>query len=235
LTQITSGGERVDATVAEPVRRRRSEARANRTRIIDAAIGAFAADPDASMDDVARAAGVVRRTVYAHFPSREALVEGIADEASAELVASFGADVPVPERPDLALAVLALLTWPVGDRFRMLLTFARKELGEQRILDLMEPARAPAIAMVEQGQREGTFSSYLPAGLLVAMTEAVTMTLLDQVNKGGVTDSGESFGVVSLVLLGVAPDRAAEVVDEARAWIQAAEGAQVPAAGPDRR
>ncbi|MGW6378098.1 TetR/AcrR family transcriptional regulator [Rhodococcus sp. NPDC055112] len=221
--------------MAEPVRRRRSEARANRTRIIDAAIGAFAADPDASMDDVARAAGVVRRTVYAHFPSREALVEGIADEASAALVASFGADIARPERPDLALAVLALLTWPVGDRFRMLLTFARKELGEQRMLDLMEPARAPTIALVEQGQRDGLFSSYLPAGLLVAMTEAVTMTLLDQANKGGIRDSGESFGVTSLVLLGVPPERAAAVVEEAWAWIRDTAGPPVSAAGPDRR
>mgnify|MGYP000529473317 CR=1 FL=1 len=42
-----------------------------------AAITAFAADPDASMDDVAKAAGVVRRTVYAHFDSREALINGI--------------------------------------------------------------------------------------------------------------------------------------------------------------
>lgn len=217
--------------MAEPVRRRRSEARANRTRIIDAAIGAFAVDPDASMDDVARAAGVVRRTVYAHFPSREALVEGIADEASAAIVASFGADSPRPDRPDLAVAVLAQLSWPVGDRFRMLLTFARKELGEQRVLDLMEPARAPTVALVEQGQRDGTFSSYLPAGVLVAMTEAVAITLLDQANKGGVRDSGESFGVVSLVLLGVSPERAAAVVDEARAWIRDTAAARPVPAG----
>ena len=65
--------------MSEPVRPRRSQARANRSRIIEAAIGAFAADPDASMDDVARAAGVVRRTVYGHFPNRDALVEGIAN------------------------------------------------------------------------------------------------------------------------------------------------------------
>ncbi len=34
----------------------RSQARANRARILEAAISAFAADPDASMDDVAKAA-----------------------------------------------------------------------------------------------------------------------------------------------------------------------------------
>lgn len=220
--------------MAEPVRRRRSEARANRARIIDAAIGAFAADPDASMDDVARAAGVVRRTVYAHFPSREALVEGIVDEASAALVASFGGGGPQPDRPDLAVAVLSLLTWPIGDRFRMLLTFARRELGEQRILDLMEPARAPCIAIVEQGQRDGTFSSYLPATSLVAMTEAMTVTMLDQANRGTINDSGESMAIASLALVGVAPERAAAVVDEARAWIRGTAEARVLPASPDR-
>ncbi|MFE3290458.1 TetR/AcrR family transcriptional regulator [Rhodococcus sp. NPDC059234] len=206
--------------MTETARPRRSQARANRERIVEAAIGAFAANPDASMDDVARAAGVVRRTVYAHFPNRDALVEGIADEASAALVAILGAQRPQPERPDLAAAVLALQSWPIGDRFRMLLTFARKELGEERIHDMLEPARAPSVEIVERGQADGTFSDYLPAAVLVTMTEAVTMTLLEATNAGTITDSGESFAVTSLVLLGIPPARAAEVVDEAWTWLR---------------
>ncbi|ERB51984.1 hypothetical protein N806_12440 [Rhodococcus sp. P27] len=106
------------------------------------------------------------------------------DEASTDLVAALSQAGEPPERPDLATAVLALLSWPVGDRFRMLLSFARKELGEQRILDLMEPARAVSISVVERGQRDGTFSTYLPAETLVAMTEAITITLFDQANSG---------------------------------------------------
>lgn len=207
--------------MSERDRPRRSQARANRSRIIEAAIGAFAADPDASMDDVARAAGVVRRTVYGHFPSREALVEGIADEASAELVAVLDGLPDLPDRPDLATALLALLTWPIGDRFRMLLTFARKELGEERIRELLGPARAPSVALVERGQADGVFSTYLPASVLVTMTEAVTLALFEEANSGVIPDVGTSFGVASLVLLGFTPDRAAEVVDEARRWLRA--------------
>ena len=162
---MTHSGTVVSGTAESGGRQRRSQAAANRNRIIEAAITAFAADPDASMDDVAKAAGVVRRTVYAHFESREALINGIVDEASTDLVAALSQAGKPPERPDLATAVLALLSWPVGDRFRMLLSFARKELGEQRILDLMEPARAVSISVVERGQREGIFSTYLPAEL----------------------------------------------------------------------
>ncbi|MGW0041066.1 TetR/AcrR family transcriptional regulator [Rhodococcus sp. NPDC003348] len=206
--------------MSEPVRPRRSQARANRSRIIEAAIGAFAADPDASMDDVARAAGVVRRTVYGHFPSRDALVEGIADEASAALLTVLDGVPALPGRPDLASAVLALLTWPIGDRFRVLLTFARKELGEERIRDLLEPARAPSVALVERGQADGVFSSYLPAPVLVTMTEAVALALFEEANRGLVNDAGESFAVASLVIVGLTPDRAAEVVDEALRWLR---------------
>ncbi len=116
-------------------------------------MGCFAADPDASMDDVAQAAGVVRRTVYAHFPSREALVDGIAEEAAAALAAAV--DRPDPEEPDLALAVAALMTWPVGDRFRVLLSFARKEVGDERIGELIAPLRTRTLAIVERGRRSG--------------------------------------------------------------------------------
>ncbi|REE76978.1 TetR family transcriptional regulator [Rhodococcus wratislaviensis] len=204
----------------DPGKTRRSHARANRARILDAAVTAFIADPDASMDDVARSAGVVRRTVYAHFPSREALVEGIADEASAALVAAMGDEAQQPERPDLAVAVMALRTWPIGDRFRMLLSFARRELGEQRIHDLLGVVRDRDVRVVDHGQRSGVFSSYLSPTVLVALAESMTMTLLDQANSGEVQDSGESFAVAYLAVLGLTPADGARVVDEARHWLR---------------
>ncbi|TQC47151.1 TetR/AcrR family transcriptional regulator [Rhodococcus sp. WS4] len=208
-----------------PGKARRSHARANRARILDAAVAAFIADPDASMDDVARTAGVVRRTVYAHFPSREALVEGIADEASAALVAAVGHEAEQPQRPDLAVAVMALRTWPIGDRFRMLLSFARRELGEQRIHDLLGVVRDRDARVVEQGQRSGVFSTYLSSTVLVALAESMTMTLLDQANSGELQDSGESFAVAYLAVLGLTPADGAGVVDEARRWLRENPGA----------
>ena len=55
----------------------RADARANRDRILDVARAALAADPDASLSSVAKAAGVGQGTLYRHFPSREALVLGV--------------------------------------------------------------------------------------------------------------------------------------------------------------
>ncbi len=54
--------------------RLRADARANRDRLLDAARAALAADPKASLNAIAKAAGVGQGTLYRHFPSREALV-----------------------------------------------------------------------------------------------------------------------------------------------------------------
>jgi len=52
----------------------RSDARANRDRIVEIARDAFAADPDVSMNAIAKAAGVGAGTLYRHFACREALL-----------------------------------------------------------------------------------------------------------------------------------------------------------------
>lgn len=55
----------------------RADARENRDRILDMAREAFAADPDASLNSIAKAAGIGAGTLYRHFPNREALVLGV--------------------------------------------------------------------------------------------------------------------------------------------------------------
>jgi AcrR family transcriptional regulator len=55
----------------------RADAQQNRDRILDVARDALAAAPDASLNSIAKAAGVGVGTLYRHFPSREALVLGV--------------------------------------------------------------------------------------------------------------------------------------------------------------
>ena len=55
----------------------RADARANRDRILDVARDALAADPAASLNSIAKAAGVGAGTLYRHFPSRQSLVLGV--------------------------------------------------------------------------------------------------------------------------------------------------------------
>lgn len=63
----------------QPVPRKpRSDAQRNRERILEVAKGAFTRyGADASLDDIAKQAGVGAGTLYRHFPTRDALIEAV--------------------------------------------------------------------------------------------------------------------------------------------------------------
>lgn len=59
-------------------RKPRADARQNRERILEVAKTAFAHHgANASLDDIAKAAGVGAGTLYRHFPTRDALIEAV--------------------------------------------------------------------------------------------------------------------------------------------------------------
>jgi AcrR family transcriptional regulator len=59
-------------------RKPRSDAQRNRERILEVAREAFTRfGADASLDDIARQAGVGAGTLYRHFPTRDALIEAV--------------------------------------------------------------------------------------------------------------------------------------------------------------
>jgi AcrR family transcriptional regulator len=63
---------------AEAARRPRADAVRNRERVLEAAKAVFSAGgPEASLEAVARRAGVGIGTLYRHFPTREALYEAV--------------------------------------------------------------------------------------------------------------------------------------------------------------
>jgi AcrR family transcriptional regulator len=63
---------------AQTVRRPRADAVRNRERVLEAAKAVFSAGgPDASLEAVAKRAGVGIGTLYRHFPTREALFEAV--------------------------------------------------------------------------------------------------------------------------------------------------------------
>ncbi|RAU91055.1 TetR/AcrR family transcriptional regulator [Mycobacterium colombiense] len=69
----------------------RSDARRNRERLLQAATAAFTArGAAASLESIARDAGVGIGTLYRHFPNREALVEAIYRAELAEVAAAAG-------------------------------------------------------------------------------------------------------------------------------------------------
>lgn len=70
------------AAAREPLRR---NSRSNRARILATARQELGRNPDVTLEELARAAGVVRRTLFGHFPGRAALLEALTEEASETL------------------------------------------------------------------------------------------------------------------------------------------------------
>lgn len=117
--------------------------------ILDGAAELFASGGEqASMHEVAEAAGVARATVYRYFPNREALLDELAQTAVRDVdmrLASARIDA-VPPEEGVARAVRALVD--VGNLF-VVLARERPRSGADRFeRGLVEPLRQ----LVERGQ-----------------------------------------------------------------------------------
>jgi AcrR family transcriptional regulator len=83
--------------------RLRADARRNRDKLVETAAAAFAdKGGDASLEDIARQAGVGIGTLYRHFPSREHLVEAVY-RRELEGLAAAAAELAAHHPPDVAL------------------------------------------------------------------------------------------------------------------------------------
>jgi AcrR family transcriptional regulator len=79
----------VDEGKAATARKPRVDAQRNRIRLLETAKAAFAEKGSgASLDEIARTAGVGAGTLYRHFPTRDALIEAVYCNETEQLVAA---------------------------------------------------------------------------------------------------------------------------------------------------
>jgi len=74
---------------------------------------------------IASAAGVVRRTVYGHFPSRLDLIRTLTDRAVTEVTAVLTEVNASDAEADAAWVEFIARVWPVAHRYRVLLALRR--------------------------------------------------------------------------------------------------------------
>ena len=199
MTSMTTGTSRADA---------------NRRRILDVALAELLRDPDASMDQIARAAGVVRRTVYGHFPSREALISTLVDEAVEALSAAHAAGREDVRDPAEAVARSVLAVWAIADRYRLLVALAQRTVTMQGIRERLAPVRQESIGLLQHGLDEDVFSSPLPAPALAYVHEQMLFAVMEAVNDGllAAREAGRCAAVTVLTAAGVPASKATELV-----------------------
>jgi AcrR family transcriptional regulator len=174
--------------MAEPQarrRRQRSDARQSIAAVLDAAIRALADRPDASMDEIARAAGVSRQTVYAHFPSRDALIDAVIEQAGAEFTSLLD-DLDLDQAPPAeALTRLLEAGWQVAARYPFLWLQPAVDPGKDA--ERHAPVLDRMLDIVRRGQSSGDFDTTVPAHWLLSASLALGRATEDEVKSGRMT------------------------------------------------
>ena len=157
--------------------------------ILDAAARVLSQNPHAGMGEIANAAGLTRQTVYAHFPSRDAIVKALTDRATDRVTAALkAADL---SRGPAAQALLRLvrISWETFEAEPLLLNMpgppTDPDSERQRHLPVFEILQD----LVDRGRREGDFDPDLPASWIIAATVALGHAAGEEVRAGRITSA----------------------------------------------
>ena len=185
-------------------RRQRVDAQQSIAAILEAATDVLNVDVGASIEDIARAAGVTRQTVYAHFPSRQALLNAVTERAVAIVTAAFEA-AGTQEAPP-AVALTRLLDTGMGAAARYPFLWQLPEVSAEEDRDRHQPVMDRMLAIIERGQEAGDIDATLSPAWLLTAALALGRAAEDEVKAGRMTadEAGDAVRNSCLRLFGIA-------------------------------
>jgi AcrR family transcriptional regulator len=187
----------------ETARPMRADARRNYERLLSAALAAFAehgAD-DASLEEIARRAGVGIGTLYRHFPTRQALLEAVYRD-QVEALRARADELRESDSPAEALAAWLRALVAFSSTKHSLTTALLETLGKDS--DLLS-----ACSMVISGAADTLLTRAQEAGVVRADADPRDLIrLVHAVNlatQRGPTDPGQTDRLLGLILDGLRP------------------------------
>jgi TetR/AcrR family transcriptional regulator, mexCD-oprJ operon repressor len=165
---------------------KRADARKNIAAILEAATECLARDPEASVNDIAQAAGVGRVTLYGHFESRGALVAQVVERAMRDGDEVLEA-VDLTGDPRAALGRLLDASWQVTHRYGGLVLAAQAALPEADFREAHDKPAQRVQRLLRRGRREGSFRSDMPVDWQVMTIQGVIHAASGAVHRGEVT------------------------------------------------
>jgi len=181
-------------------RRRRSDADRSVAAILAATLDALASDPDASMAEIARRAGVVRATIYVHFPTREALLDAVMEHAVAQVADATREAEPTRGEPAEALERVLLATWDKLSNFHTLLAINTSRLSAKELHRRHLPVMTQFVPLIERGQKDGVFRRDVPVSWHLAVIRALVHTASAELQSGLLSEAEVETTIVTTVL-----------------------------------
>ena len=184
-------------------KRRRADAERSVAAILDAALEALASDPDSSMSKIARRAGLVRATIYVHFPTREALLDAVMEYAVGQVVEAMRGAEPHRGEPVEALERVLRATWRQLAQFHGLLALNTARLSVEELhrrhvpmLDQLEP-------LMERGQKSGVFRRDQSVSWQLAVIRSIVHTASHEIQGGRIPASKAEAVMISTALAAI--------------------------------
>jgi AcrR family transcriptional regulator len=179
--------------------RRRADAERSIARILDAALDALASDPDASMAEIARGAGVVRATIYVHFATREALIDAVTHRAITEVTSVI--DAAEPEHGDATDALRRVLTstWRELGRYHALVAI-NTQIPHAELRAKHHPVLARLEPLIARGQRDGSFRADVPVSWHLSMLMALIHAASAELQAARIADTHAETALLATIL-----------------------------------
>jgi AcrR family transcriptional regulator len=171
---------------ASPDRTKRADALRNIEAILDAATQLLAVNPDASINDIAKAANVGRVTLYGHFDSRATLIREVAGRAIAQTDEAL-ARLELDGDPRDALGRLLEATWHLTHRFGAIVVAASQALPPEQIRRAHDEPAARVRGLLDRGREAGEFRGDVPIEWQISVIQAILHGASAAVHRGEIT------------------------------------------------
>jgi len=161
----------------------------NTEAILDAAEELLQRDGHASISAVAALAGVSRVTVYAHFPTWQALLEAAVQRAVSRIMAALESAHVNEGPPVQALDRMVAAAWQHVAHYQAMAQAVSELLSPEAVTRTHQAAHQAIGALLERGIADGSFRTDLPAAWLATAGIALIHACADSVRAGTISRS----------------------------------------------
>lgn len=168
-------------------RGKRADAVRNIEAIVEAATRLLAVNPEVSVNEIAKAAGVGRVTLYGHFDTRTALVREVTERAIRNTSEALAA-VDLEGAPRDALGRLLEATWQLAHRYGAVVIAGSQALPPEELRRAHHEPAQRVLKLLTRGRDSGDFRDDAPIEWQVSVVQAILHGASAAVHRGEITD-----------------------------------------------